>query len=131
MKVIVKHLYDDLYKAEVVLCVGPWKEVRKKLRSYTLDELDTFNETCEGSLSTADYKDKQGRKFRDYIIWVENKKGFYALLHETLHLVRHIFDDRGVPFRSENDESIAYYHMWWFKKLWRTLNGVDKKKNKE
>jgi hypothetical protein len=57
-----------------------------------------------------------------YIVTIENKKDFYGLLHETLHLVKNIFADRRIAFTAENDEVIAYYQTYWFKILWRAIN---------
>ena len=54
-----------------------------------------------------------------YVVSMEHREDFYSLLHECLHLVRCIFVDRNIPFTVDNDEAIAYYQVWWFKKLWR------------
>lgn len=67
-----------------------------------------------------DIVDKKGLRY--YVIHLDDKKDFYALLHECVHLTKRVFQDRGVPFNAENDEAIAYYMTYWFKRLWRRLN---------
>lgn len=57
-----------------------------------------------------------------YVVSLTNRRDFYSLLHECVHLVRRIFEDRGIPFGTENHELIAYYQEWWFRALWRACN---------
>jgi len=97
--------YDKIYFATVIVKVG---EPLDKLRNAGMTTLDIDN--------------KKGGTKRYYLINLDNKKDFYSLMHECLHLVRRIFDDRGVEFRAENDEAIAYYFMYWFKQIWRRIN---------
>lgn len=94
--------YDKVYFADVVLSVGKQKGV---LSGFT--QVET--------------KNKNGEIFVCYHIHIDDPKDFYGLMHECVHLVKHIFIDRGIPFSAENDEAIAYYMMYWFKMLWRAL----------
>lgn len=57
-----------------------------------------------------------------YTMSLEDNKDFYTLMHECLHLVCRIFTDRGIPFVSENQEAMAYYQCYWFKRIWRKIN---------
>ncbi len=94
--------YDKVYFADVVLSTGKYEGV---LSGFTQKET---KETKKGTLV-------------QYHIHIDDSKDFYGLMHECIHLVKHIFIDRGIPFTSENDEGIAYYMMYWFKTLWRAL----------
>lgn len=96
--------YDPMYFANVEIHLG-----------VPLDE------HRNGGLTVFDKVEKKGT-FRYYLINLENKKDFYSLMHECIHLVKAVFTDRGIPFTSENDESIAYYHSYWFKRIWRKIN---------
>ena len=71
----------------------------------------------------------KGVTIRRYRIHVCDPKDFYSLLHEMIHLVKGIMEDRGIPFREENDEIIAYLTEHWFKILWRELNRKKGGKN--
>lgn len=57
-----------------------------------------------------------------YTLQLEDSKDFYTLMHECLHLTNRVFTDRGIPFNAENDEVIAYYQSYWFKRIWRRIN---------
>lgn len=70
--------------------------------------------------AAVDQYEKDG--FVYYTVQLESKKDFYSLMHECVHLVTRIFEDRGIPFRGENTEMIAYYQGYWFKRIWRRLN---------
>jgi hypothetical protein len=95
-----KRFYDPLYFANVVLEVGTHAEV-----------IDCW--------ITREVKPD---KTVWYTVRLNKKENFYGLMHECIHLVRHIFDDRQIPFDSKNDEAVAYYMMYWFKRLWRAAN---------
>jgi hypothetical protein len=90
------HLYDPLYLANVDLRIGKGSNL---FGCYV--ERIVKNNTVR------------------YVVSMENRDDFYSLLHECVHLVKHIFADRQIPFDARNDEAIAYYQTWWFKKLWR------------
>jgi len=62
------------------------------------------------------------------LVWVEDKDSFYSMIHETVHLVRQIFEITGMPFTSDNDEVIAYYQNYWVRKFWNKMSGPKKKR---
>ena len=100
----MRSFYDKLYLATVELKIQRGK-----------DHFSCYVESIEcddGSIK--------------YVVSMDNKEDFYSLLHECLHLVKQIFLDRHIPFTAENDEAIAYYQEWWFKKLWRAAHGIGK-----
>lgn len=110
-------LFDSVFLADVwFLYSGSVQEVVSwyKKKKITSD----FDPKLQGYVELLDYTKKDGTVERTYIIRVEHND-FYTLAHECIHLVKHIFTDRGVPFRPENDETIAYYHGYWLKRLWR------------
>ena len=96
--------YDPVFKASVELCFG---ELEGKCDAYT----DTLEKIT--------FKGKKEIRSIKYVVALRNRKDFYGLLHECVHLVKAIFRDRGIPFTSKNDESIAYYMNYWFVMLWR------------
>lgn len=55
------------------------------------------------------------------IVWVDRASNFYALYHETVHLVVDIFRDKGIPFDSHNEEVIAYFQEHWFRQMWHHM----------
>lgn len=97
-------LYEPIFAVTVILSTG---NLESPLNAF---------------VQTEDHTDKNGRVTRKYRVHIEDKKDFYGLLHETVHLVKRIMVDRGIPFNAKNDEVIAYLQTYWFKKLWRKLN---------
>lgn len=102
-------LYDPLLYANVIFCIGGYKELDEEYQSDC--------EGLQGAVILVDKKIKVGN-VRDYIVWIEKPNAFYTLMHETIHLVKHIFVDRQIPFNEFNDEILAYYHAYFFKKMW-------------
>ncbi len=100
----MKLFYDNVFLATVGLEIG------------TPD-----NQRLAAHVEIQEKKNSKGVEVR-YVVRIENKENFYTLLHDCLHLVRHIFVDRGIPFDDTNHELIAYYQTYWFKRLWRAVN---------
>ena len=121
-KINVTRIYEPIFQAEVAFVHGTSAAELKALFKNKNIADDEFYDNMDGSISLIDTQEKDGGKTREYLLWIRQKRDFYALMHETLHLVRHILADRGIPFDSNNDEVIAYYHTFWFRKLWRTMN---------
>lgn len=98
-------LYDKVFLADVEIVVGR-----------------VNNNIHLGEVESVDVVTKDDKIFRKYRVFLENKKDFYTLIHETVHLVEKIFTDRGIAFTKENGELIAYYQTYWFKEIWRKIN---------
>ena len=119
---IKKTIYESILKANVYFLNDcSHKEVEEWIKKKTKRNGENYD-NLSGSVTFIDVVKDDGRKSRDYLIVVEDKKDFYALLHEVTHLVTHILCDRGIPYTRENTESIAYFTTWWFKRLWRIMN---------
>jgi hypothetical protein len=115
---IVKKIYEPILTADVIFIFDcKVKELENWYKRKNLVKEDSYD-LLSGAVT--DYVDKD--KYKYYIIWIENKKDFYTLFHESIHLVRRIMVDRNVPFNETNDEFIAYYETFWFKKLWRIMS---------
>ena len=120
----VKKFYEPVFKVTLLFIVGcSVNELKKysdkkKIIIHEIEKMAGF--TC--ILEPIETKSKDGGIFTEHIMWIENKKNFYDLLHESLHLVGQIFNERGIPIRKENDEMMAIYQEWWFKTLWRFMN---------
>lgn len=96
--------YDPMYFANVVVEIAP-----------------NDGSLLSGALLVRDRKTKKGL-IREYGLHLDSKKDFYGLMHECLHLATNVMVDRGIPFDKDNDEVIAYYQLYWFKRLWRAIN---------
>jgi hypothetical protein len=113
----IKKIYEPILQSEVFLIfdckyddLEKWLDKRAiRKESYKL---------LVGAVT--DYEDEKNAIH--YVIWIEDKKDFYTLFHENVHLVKRLFTDRKVPFNGNNDEMVAYYLTFWFKKLWRLMN---------
>ena len=64
------------------------------------------------------------------IIWIGDLSNFYTLSHELIHFVKDVFVRDKIPFVVENDETIAYYHTFWFRKIWHDIGEFNKKNEK-
>lgn len=50
-------------------------------------------------------------------MWLKDSRNHDTILHESIHLVTSLFDERGIPLRHENDEILAYYLTYWFRTI--------------
>lgn len=114
----VKNIYEPSLMVDVTfLWDGSFLELSEWFKKKHAETKDDFH-ILSGAVT--DYTDENGAKH--YIVWVEEKRDFYTLLHESVHLVKRIMVHRDIPFNDKNDELIAYYLTFWFRKLWRAMN---------
>lgn len=92
------------------------------MQADILIEVGLIKDKLRAYIELVDDTDKNGGVTRSYRVRLESKSDFYSLLHECIHLTRHIFEDRGIPFNGKNDEAIAYYTTYLFKRIWRKVN---------
>ncbi len=60
-----------------------------------------------------------------FVLWLEHSDDFYVLMHETLHLVVGAFEAKGINVNLANEEEVvAYYQAYWFRKLWRWFGNL-------
>ena len=114
-----KEYQCNIYGAKVWFISGcTHLQCKKKLESKLNAEIDNWDhENSEGF--TEIYSDPTV-----FVVWINDKKDIYTLLHEVVHLAIEILNDRGVKIsESENGEVLAYYVEYWFKTL------TNKKKN--
>jgi hypothetical protein len=96
-KVIKFKVYEKVYKADIRV------------------EID--RDSCyAGSVNV----NREG-KWPVYELTMKDKRDFYTLVHESVHLVVHIFNDRGLPFEARNHEFIAYYLESLVQRIWHEL----------
>lgn len=119
----VKKFYEPILKVTVYFITDSIpSEVKNFINKRSDKRASNDFDMLEGSITLLDKTDSRGRKFRDYLINVEDKNDFYVLLHESVHLVGWILEDRNISVKKENDEIFAYYQEYWFKTLWRFMN---------
>ncbi len=121
-------LSEPIFQADVwFLYAGTIDELKAWYKKMKLSS--DFDPKLQGYVEVYDHAGKYGVE-RTYILRIE-ENDFYTLAHECIHLARHILDDRGIPFRPDNDETIAYYHGYWLKRLWRLTNTIKQPANAE
>jgi len=109
---------DDVYCVDVLALSGTFEEAKKELEKRECGFVMTDRRT-EGFCT----KTPKG----GLVVWLAKPKDFYVLMHETLHLVRMVFTDNGViTDLAAGDEHIAYYHAYWFKRLWRFYGNIKR-----
>ena len=101
-----------IFRVEVILYLGD----KKQLKVYSLDYSINKDSLAECLL----YSDKDDTPL-GLVVWVKDEVDYYSMVHETLHLVKRIFELKNIPFDSENDEMIAYYQGYWVRKFWNKM----------
>lgn len=113
-----KVFIDDIYDVQVIAIYGDFEEAKKFLKEKVCEwePTDIFTQ----GFCTSNPKG-------GFILWLNNNKDFYMLMHEVVHLVRMVFTPSGViTDLSIGDEHIAYYQVYWFRRLWRWFSRVKK-----
>lgn len=119
-----KSYSEKIFKVELDVYVGDREEVSKMI----FDKYQyKIREDCLGE--HVEMVNEKQHELRN-IVWVSDYSNFYTLSHELIHLVKCIFGRDSIPFNGENEEAIAYYHTYWFKRIWHDLN-LFKNKNKK
>lgn len=54
----------------------------------------------------------------EYNVHLDNRRDFYALAHECLHLANRILEDRGI---AKDEELVAYVQNYWLRRIWRKI----------
>lgn len=105
-----------MYGVEVTLVVG----LRKQLKNIVGDSGDNEHDAECHTI----YDDKS--VVIGFLIWIEKPTDYNAMVHETLHLIKRIFECIGIPFNSDNDEIMAYYQNYWIRLFWNKMSkGLD------
>lgn len=118
----IKKFFEPVLESTVWFATDTTPEQLKNYIQKRTGKIAEGYDSLNGSVTVLDITEKNGGVYREYLVNVEKKKDFYTLLHETVHLVGQILDDRMIPIRKENDEIFAYYQTYWFKTLWRFMN---------
>jgi len=109
-----------IFRVEVILYLGD----KKQLKVYSLDYSINKDSLAECLL----YSDKDDTPL-GLVVWVKDEVDYYSMVHETLHLVKRIFELKNIPFDSENDEMIAYYQGYWVRKFWNKMSKFIKEQD--
>jgi len=114
-----------LFQIGVYLILGD----KKQLKSFDCYEEDCHDAECH-TLDIEKYDDKGNLYFksRKLLVWIQDEDDYYAIVHETVHLVKRIFEIMGIPFNEENDEMIAYYQNYWVRTFWHKMSKFIKDK---
>jgi hypothetical protein len=107
---------EDILMVDVIAICCPRKEAQKYIESLGLEQ------ELEGVGYSAEIPDCKG-----FVVWLQDPKDFYCLLHECVHLVNQIFASKGMNTNLSNeDETFAYFMSFWFRKLWRFFGNIKK-----
>lgn len=93
------HFYSDLYYENFYLCAG-WK--RSDVVNYF--KIDIADNARGVTLLTSG----------GIIIWVEDRKAYGVLAHESVHAAKFLFGMKGIIASNDNDEPLAYMVQWIF-----------------
>lgn len=124
---ITKAVYDDHYRVDLYL-----------VTDCAFDEFcehveDTFDHEIENDLLDGNHKTGYAlvipRAGDDdlYCLWVEHRRDYLTLAHESLHLTGYILNCKCVTYDPENNEPYAYLQEWIMEKFIRMRNGRVKK----
>lgn len=107
-----------LFRIDIRLVLGDKKQIKHLTDPSNNDSFNASIDVVEKANGTLDY----------FLVWVEDLTGYNAMVHETLHLTKRIFNLVGVPFASDNDEIIAYYQNYWVRQFWHKMSNHVKEK---
>jgi hypothetical protein len=107
MKVKIKRVYEDLYKAPVYFLANCTSSQAKEA---LIGELKIDKESLDHEWGAAHTLARKNLKTGNiiYIVWIGNLKHKSFLIHELLHLTGFILADRNVRYDSNNDEPFCY-----------------------
>lgn len=109
-------MYEPVYRIALVLVIDSDFE---RFRGWLRDDLkytDHLGLTAGSGYCITIDQDNSNHKGACSIIWLRNKE-LQVLVHELIHLTMAVFDDKGIPVRSENGEAFAYYTEYWFNRI--------------
>jgi len=100
-----------IYHGELtmILC-EKWKEVNEK---YSMEISDSF----DGVVFTPEKEDG----YSEYVVAFNRPPKGFVIAHECVHLVNHIFSDRGIRPDIFNDEPQAYLTGFFFQEIEKFL----------
>lgn len=105
---------DEVFLVDVYAITGTREEAQKFLNKHKIEY------KLGGSGCCFPIPDNKG-----FVVWLMHSDDFYVLMHETLHLVVAIFEAKGINVNLANEEEvIAYYQSYWFRKLWRWFGNL-------
>lgn len=120
----LKVIWDPVYRCDVMFISGcSFDDLVKAVKKRGLKApLESMRYT-KGATALFTEQDNPGKvQGTIFLVWVQDKKDFYTLLHEVSHLVQAIFDVKGIEISWNNGEPFSYYQEFWFKTLWRLTN---------
>ena len=105
-------LICPLFQVKVLLVSGDKKQLEKFVDDFGDNEHDAECHTIYDKASKID----------GFLVWIKDPMDYNGIVHETMHLIKRIFECMGIPFNLENDEIMAYYQNYWVRKFWHKIN---------
>lgn len=56
-----------------------------------------------------------------YILWVEDSRDIYSIIHECVHLAGRVFADKEITLAPDREEPFAYYVESWVRRIWESI----------
>lgn len=107
-----------IFQIKVYLVIGD----KKQLKSFHCYEEDYHDAECHNiEVEEINSDGSEGIKNRHLLVWIKENEDYHGMVHETVHLVKRIFEIMGIPFNDNNDEIIAYYQNYWVRKFWHKM----------
>lgn len=104
-----KEFRDDVYGGIVTALHGTPKEINHWLMEQEMD----FEVADEYFGVTFSHDDGT------VSIWINDPQDFRTIVHESIHVAKHLFKNRGISLDlSGEDEHFAYYVDHWASTLW-------------
>lgn len=112
--IIKKTFYDSIFQARLFFfCSNNDEEIKSALEKW-IGLKDSYHlfENCFGKFLKITENTKNG-EVHSYIVFIREPNPS-ILVHELVHCVNNIFEDRGIKYSAENDEQYAYYIEYLF-----------------
>lgn len=121
-----KIIYEPVYKFDLVFITDSNLEsANKYLKRKNLPLVpESFVNNSGIAMPISEENFPKAVKGYCYCIWIKDKKDFYCLLHEVIHMVVDVFEAKGLQIdtHKSSQEAFAYYVEYWFKILWRFMS---------
>ncbi len=113
-------IHEEVFKTSVLFIIGcGQKELTERIKKYGVNLENLGMYVCGSVLEV------KSKFFR--IVWVENEKSIGEIVHEVLHLVTRILQDKGVPIKASfedgefGDETAAYLLEFYINRISKEL----------